>query len=157
MGKGPLKGRWQQLSRELGVEQDIQFLSWLDLNEVKNQYEWADIFFFTSLRDASGSTVLEALSYGPPVVCFDHQGVADIVTQQCGIKIPVTTPREAIASLRKTIIELSQNCYKLMELSAGAIQRAREFLWLHRGEQTAELYFNILNNDALEKSRKPKY
>ena len=146
MGKGPLEGRWQQLSRELGVEQYIRFLPWLDLNEVKNQYEWADMFVFSSLRDASGSTVLEALSYGLPVVCFDHQGVADIVTQQCGIKIPVTIPREAIASLRKTIIELSQNRQKLMELSVGAIQRAREFLWLHKGEQTAELYFDILNN-----------
>jgi len=145
MGKGPMRETWQKLSYKLGVDQCVRFLPWLDHHEAQRQYEWADIFTFTSLRDACGSTVLEALSHGLPVVCFDHQGAADLVTKNCGIKIPVTTPRDAVRSICKAIITLSQDPRRLMNLSSGAIKRAKEFLWEQKGMQTAELYYNILS------------
>ena len=65
--------------------------------EALRQYAKADVFAFTSLRDTTGGVIAEALAAGLPVICMDHQVAHDVVTEDCGIKIPVTTPEEASA------------------------------------------------------------
>src|SRR5262249_24396861 len=101
IGRGPLKDSWQRLSRRLGVEPHTTWMGWLPFLEALRQYAWADLFLFTSLRDTSGNVLLEALGAGLPVICLDHQGAHDIVTEECGIKVPVTHPTEVIAGLRE--------------------------------------------------------
>ncbi|HEY2760124.1 MAG TPA: glycosyltransferase, partial [Pirellulales bacterium] len=91
LGRGPLAARWKKLACRLGIDVHCQWIGWLDRSEVAAQYEWADLFAFTSLRDTTGNVVLESFAAGTPVLCFDHQGMADIVTGGCGIKIPVST------------------------------------------------------------------
>ena len=70
---------------------------------VLQQYQWADLLAFTSLRDNIPTVVLEGLAAGLPVLCLDHQGMADLVTEDCGIKVPVTTPGEVAIRLSETI------------------------------------------------------
>jgi glycosyltransferase involved in cell wall biosynthesis len=47
--------------------------------EMKRQYQEADLFLFTSLRDSSGQVLAEAMASGLPIVALDHQGVGAIV------------------------------------------------------------------------------
>ena len=84
---------------------------------------WADVFAFTSLRDTSGNVVLEALAAGVPVICLDHQGVHDIVTDQCGVKLPVTTPDDVIACMSESLRRLAQDTAARERLSRGASER----------------------------------
>jgi glycosyltransferase involved in cell wall biosynthesis len=144
LGAGKLKKRWQRLARKLGVERYTTWLGHLPHREAMMQYEWADLFAFTSLRDTSGNVVLEALAAGVPVLCLDHQGVAEIVTDQCGIKIPVTTPREVVARLADAIVELAHDTDKWERFSRGGIERAREYLWSLQGDRMAEVYRRVL-------------
>ena len=88
----------------MGVAGHIAWLGWLPHREAIEQYAWADAFVFSSLRDTTGTVVVEALAAGLPVICLDHQGVHDVVTDDCGLKIPVTTPREVIAGLSDAIV-----------------------------------------------------
>ncbi len=54
------------------------------------------LMLITSLRDLTSTVTIEALSMGLPIVCLDHCGFAEVVDESCGIKIPVTTPREVV-------------------------------------------------------------
>jgi glycosyltransferase involved in cell wall biosynthesis len=144
LGKGPLEVRWQQLGRRLGVEDRCRWLGWLPLEEAMGQYEWANVLVFTSLRDTSGNVVLEALSHGVPVICLDHQGVGDIVTSECGVKIPVTTPEKVILGLRDAIVCLATEGDHLQSLSRGALKRARQYLWSVNGAQMASVYLEAM-------------
>jgi glycosyltransferase involved in cell wall biosynthesis len=141
LGDGPLRRGWQGLARQLGVEPRCRWLGWVPHHEAMGQYNWADVVVFTSLRDTSSNVVLEALSQGVPVICLDHQGVGDIVTDDCGVKIPVTTPREVIQSLREILISLAENRSRLEGLAWGALRRAREYLWSRNCEQMAKIYY----------------
>ncbi len=144
LGDGTLRRRWQRLARRLGLEDRCQWVGWLPHQEAMGYYDWADILVFTSLRDTSGNVVLEALSCGVPVICLDHQGVGDIVTPECGIKVPVTSPAEVIAHLSQAIICLTKDRAKLRALSLGALERARQYLWSHNGEEMAKIYYAVL-------------
>ena len=85
-------------SRKLGVAPHCTWLGWPPRDQAMDQYDWADVFVFTSLRDTTGTVVCEALGAGLPIVCLDHQGVGDIVDASCGIKMPVTSPGRSSAA-----------------------------------------------------------
>ncbi len=149
IGKGPLENRWRRLADRRGVGQRCQWLGWLPREEVLRQYDWADVFVFTSLRDTTGTVVLEALSRGTPVIGFNHQGVGDVVTDDCGIKIPVVSRQQAVAGFREAILSLQKDPAKRQRLRHGALARAREYHWSRQGDRLASLYRRILQGDAV--------
>lgn len=144
VGRGPLERRWKRLARAWGVDHLCRWIPWLPYEEFLALYSWADLHVFTSMRDSTGSVVLEALSHGLPVVCFDHQGCADMVTPGCGVKIPVTRPGETIRRLSETIVSLARDRSRLDRLSEGAAARAGEYLWSRKGEQIFDIYRDVL-------------
>ena len=144
LGKGPSAKYWKRLAKREGVEPHCKWLGWLSQDEAISQFKWADVFVFTSLRDTSGNVVLESLSQGIAVVCLDHQGVGDIVTTNCGIKISVTTKDEVVNNLHDTLVYLSENRDILKKLSQGGVERAREYLWMQNGKKMVEIYKDII-------------
>ncbi|MBN2475164.1 MAG: glycosyltransferase [Pirellulales bacterium] len=144
VGSGPQQQRWQRLARRKGIEPRTTWIAEVSHRETLQQYRWADLFVFTSLRDTTGTVMLEALGAGLPVVCLDHHGAHDAVTDRCGIKIPVTRPQEAIARLADAVALLARDVRKREQLGRGAIQRARQYVWSRQGDEMAALYRQVL-------------
>ncbi len=109
LGKGEYLGAWRCLAQRKGIDRHIEWLGWLPHEQALQQYAWADVFAFTSLRDTTGTVIAEALAAGLPVVCLDHQGAHDVITDDCGIRIPVTTPSEVIRGLQEAFVRLAQS------------------------------------------------
>jgi glycosyltransferase involved in cell wall biosynthesis len=149
LGKGPLEKRWKNFADALGIADRVKWLGWLPHEEALAQYDWAHVFVFTSLRDTTGTVVLESLSHGTPVICLDHQGAADIVTNECGIKVPVTSPATTIAGIRDALTQLHDDKERRKALSSGASVRAREFLWQNQAERMKEMYETTLTIETL--------
>jgi glycosyltransferase involved in cell wall biosynthesis/peptidoglycan/xylan/chitin deacetylase (PgdA/CDA1 family) len=148
VGDGPEKLRWQRLARRRGVEHAVTWLGWLPHAAMQEQYRWADVFAFTSLRDNLGTVVLEALGAGLPVVCLDHQGVHDVVSEACGIKIPVTRPRDTAARLADALRTLAADAALRQRLGAAAVERARQYTWSRQGGSMADVYRQVLQRRA---------
>ncbi len=69
LGDGPERSKLEDLCSQLGVENRVVFLGHVD-----NPGAWyarADIFVFPSSFEGFPNAVMEAMSYGLPVVCFD--------------------------------------------------------------------------------------
>ncbi len=145
LGQGSQRRRCERLARELGVEPHCRWLGWVPLAQVTEQYDWADVFVFTSLQDTTGTVVCEALGAGLPVVCLDHQGVGDLVDDSCGVKISVTTPREVVAGLGAAISKLARDRDLCRQLGDGAVRRARRCEWSYLAERTVDVYREVLS------------
>ena len=150
VGTGPRSEDWKDMARELGIADRCTFRGRLSLADSIAEQSWAHVFAFTSLRDTSGNVMLEALAAGNPVVCFDHQGAADIITAECGYKLPVVNPETAVRDFAETIKELAQDRQKLRLLSLGAHARAQCFRWDANGDRMNQLYWELaaLGNQA---------
>jgi glycosyltransferase involved in cell wall biosynthesis len=144
LGEGPDLGRSRRLARRLGIAERVVWRGWLTHADSMREYRSADVFVFTGLRDSMPTVVLEALASGVPVVCLDHQGVADVITSDCGIKIPVTTPREVEARLGEALVFLARNPSERARLARGAADRAASYSWQHQGNQIARVYEQVL-------------
>jgi glycosyltransferase involved in cell wall biosynthesis len=126
----------------------VRFLGRLPFPEAVARMKGAEVFCFTSLRDTSGNVVLEALAAGVPVVCFDHQGAADMVSETCGVLLPVITPKAAVVDWAGTLRELVEDPEYLLRLSEGTTEQARRFLWDANGDRMNALYRELAEGAA---------
>lgn len=140
LGQGPCEAQWRQLAETLGIAAHVEWAGWPDYDGQLPHYQWADMFAFTSLRDTSGTGLLEALAAGAVIVGLDHQGAADVMTGKCSIPVVADSPNTAIEGFRWAISRLANDRQLLANLSAHAIDRAREFAWDRQWTVMREIY-----------------
>lgn len=144
LGSGSCLTRMQRLARRRGIEHRVTWLGWLPHAEAIAQFAWADVFLFTSLRDTTGTVLVEALGAGVPVVAFDHQGAADVVDATCGVKIAVTNRSDAVRRFGQVLTDLARRPSQLLALRRGCIERAEKYLWTRATERLIETYRRVL-------------
>jgi glycosyltransferase involved in cell wall biosynthesis len=133
LGIGSSQMRWLQLAKQLGVSERIEWIPWPETyQETHTHYVWADVFAFTSLRDTSGSGLLESLAAGTPIIGVDHQGAADIMNDQCAIRVPVSDLTSTIEGFATAIERLYRLPDIWLQLSRGATKRSNDFQWNNR-------------------------
>lgn len=79
LGDGPQRQEYEQLSKELGIEEKVFF----EGNQLRKQkfYDEAEIFVYPSIwQEAFGISIVEALAQGLICVASDVGGIPEIVT-----------------------------------------------------------------------------
>ena len=96
-GDGPYRARLQNLARRLSVSDHVIFAGTLPQNALWREMRTSLALVFTSVRDTCGTVSIESLACGTPLVCFRHQGVAEIVDDTCGIAVEPRSYDNAVA------------------------------------------------------------
>jgi glycosyltransferase involved in cell wall biosynthesis len=144
VGAGDLAARCEQLIAKLGLGEIIRLHGRRPKNEVFDWYEKSDAFLFPSYREPSGNVVFEAMSRGLPVIASTIGGPGNVVTDQCGFRIPPDTREQFVADLAAAIEMLAKQSGLLPELSAGALQRVTETaLWPAKITRMMDLYRDL--------------
>jgi glycosyltransferase involved in cell wall biosynthesis len=87
-GEGPAEASLHKLAKILGLENNIQFIGYLDRStELNACYQSADIFVFASKSETQGLVLLEAMAQGTPVVAIAELGTASILIEGKGALI----------------------------------------------------------------------
>jgi glycosyltransferase involved in cell wall biosynthesis len=150
LGKGSEESTNRRLAERLGISSKVHFRGWLPHDEALRCYDQSHCFAFTSLRDTTGTVLLEAMSRGAPPICLDHQGASELVTSESGVKIPVTNPVQVAADFAAAFVDLYRDDARLSLLSLGAKRRAAEFTWDAQGARMADVYRQLIAPRALE-------
>ena len=87
-GEGPAKKHYMKQAAELGLNDHITFVGYLDRDsELINCYHSADLFVFSSRTETQGLVLLEAMAAGTPVVSIAAMGTRDILNGCDGARI----------------------------------------------------------------------
>ncbi|HYG13271.1 MAG TPA: glycosyltransferase [Methylophilaceae bacterium] len=87
-GEGPAQSSLQQMSVQLGLEDNVQFIGYLDRDgELNACYRAADLFVFSSLSETQGLVLLEAMAQAVPVVAIAELGTRSILIEGEGASI----------------------------------------------------------------------
>lgn len=70
----------------------IKVIGAVSFDELNNLYSSANVFVQPSVDEGFGMTVLEALSYGLPVVATEHVGAVDILNDKVSKVVPIRDP-----------------------------------------------------------------
>ena len=129
LGGGIHQAAWQAQAADLGLADCCTWTGWLPHDQAKARICAADALLFTSLLEATSTVVPEALMQGVPVICHDACGFGDIVTEECGIKVPMVDPATSIRGFTEAILLLAKDRNHLATLAEGAKARARTLTW----------------------------
>ncbi|WP_040373711.1 glycosyltransferase family 4 protein [Peribacillus psychrosaccharolyticus] len=102
------------------------FVGHVTKEEIINLYRESDILVFPSLADGFGLSVLEALSFGIPVICSDNAGASDLIINGYNGYV-VSTGVES--EIYDKLIWFNNNRDKLQEMSINARKSAAELTW----------------------------
>lgn len=109
VGDGPERLRLEALASRLGVADRVRFWGALSRDETLAKLVECDVLIHPSLHDSGGWVCVEAMAAGRPVICLDLGGPALQVTDETGIKVPATTPEDAIQGLAEAIVMLGND------------------------------------------------
>lgn len=120
---------YTKMVEELGLKDNVHLLGVVPNVRTREMMKEMDIFFFTSIHDATSTVVPEAISAGLPVVCHDTRGFGVIVDDKIGRKVEVKNPEYSVKEFARTIEDLEANRGVVCQLSVGCIERQREISW----------------------------
>ncbi|MER3523033.1 MAG: hypothetical protein C4326_02955 [Ignavibacteria bacterium] len=146
-GEGPRRDDWQAEAHRLGLGDRVRFLGRVPLGQMQELFRQADAFIFTSLRDSSGSVVLEAMAFGLPVIVPDHQGVGTFVPNEAGIKVPVITPEATLEGFARAIERMALDREARNRMALAAWRFAQQERWDRGAERMLGIY-EELSRDA---------
>ena len=108
-GDGPLRRQSEQLGNDLGLFPDrIKFFG--EVHEMDDIYENTDILVLTSMHEGTPNVILEAMSYGIPVVATKVGGVPEVLSESCGIMVDPDDFGELCAATSKLILDGDLRC-----------------------------------------------
>lgn len=145
IGEGLMTPTWKKLSRELGVAHNCTWHGWLNRDQALEVMAEGEVFVFPSLLEGTPTVIMEAMAFGLPIICLDHCGMADVVSEECGIKIGVTTPNQVIREFANTIEALSRNPEYVKRLSEGAVKRVKH-LAFGQIQAMCQVYHSAIEN-----------
>jgi glycosyltransferase involved in cell wall biosynthesis len=129
IGEGPQRRRLEQLARELGIAERVEFTGPLPQQRLIETYARADLFVLASVvlersgkRDVIPNVLAEAMAMQVPVVATQVSGIAELVSD--GVSGRLVAPNDATA-LAAVIDELLADEPQRRRLAAAGVERVR--------------------------------
>lgn len=110
-GDGPERENLENLSKELGILEQVEFKGALNRDEVYKVMSNCNIFVLPSKFETFGVVLIEALANGKPIISTRNGGANDIVTDENGILVDI----DDIEGLGKAMVDLKLDYNKYNE------------------------------------------
>lgn len=128
---------------QYGVRRDrLVILGQIPFPSVIDYYKKSDVFVFCSLRDSCPAQLNEAMAFGLPPVVLNIHGSALAVPDDCGIKVPATTPAETAKAIADAIISLYNNKEQLSGYARSSYSYAQKNTWKQKVATITTNYYN---------------
>jgi L-malate glycosyltransferase len=134
-GDGPMKSRCRELAEEAGIGSQVLFMGFR--NDIGEILSVMDLFVLPSRMEGLGSSVLDAMQMGLPVVASSAGGIPEMVAdRKTGLLFPPGNV-EALAACICSVIERPDMARSMGDAGKEAV---RAFNYELMAERTLELY-----------------
>lgn len=102
-GEGEEKSTLQRLIKKHKLQDKVELIGWVD--NKADFFAKCDIFCLPSLHEPFGIVLLEAMSYGTPIVAYESEGPHEIFTEHpdAGLLVPVGNVGALAESLSRVL------------------------------------------------------
>ncbi len=134
-GEGPLREALEAAHRKLGLGETVRLLGHRD--DVLDLYRAADLFCLSSYLEGLGTSILDAMAAGLPIVATRVGGIPEVVSDgETGILVPPRDP----GALADAIMALAGDPGRRRAMGAKGRVRVRDFSADRTEEGTRRVY-----------------
>ncbi|RJQ35641.1 glycosyltransferase [Candidatus Parcubacteria bacterium] len=124
---GKLRPELETLAENHAIAGRVLFTGYLDKDKINNWYKSADIYILNSRNEGCPNVVLEAMSYGLPVIATKVGGTREMIAD--GVS-GFLLKRGDYSKMKELIVALAKDRNRRFELGREAYHKIeREFLW----------------------------
>ena len=124
IGDGPERAAIEKKIKQVGLEKTIILTGALSQEEIATYYYQSSLFVMTSITEAFGLVLAEAMSYGLPVVAFDRaSGARAQINEDVGVLIRNVDAEE----MAEKIVELLENRSQLKKYQTNIGQKIKQY------------------------------
>ena len=138
--------KYKKLAKELDIEDKCIWYGKLDNLKVMELMQRMDIFFFTSIMEATSTVTLEAIQNRLPIICHDTCGFGNIINDSIGRKIELRTPKHSINDFAKVIEELYNDRNILTKMQPNFEKVAEGLTYESIARRMNEIYNSIVKH-----------
>lgn len=136
-GFGKQESALKQMTNEFELQDSVTFYKRVPRDGFREQFEWSDLVVMPSVRETTGSVILEAVSYLRPVIAYRMFGAEVVLGNGAGYLLD---PKTGASGLSDKIQNLSEK----HELAVSSLIDLRSsLLWSNR----ITIYCNYYKNE----------
>lgn len=125
---------------------NVNWYGQIDRQKVINEMLKSDLLIHTSIKEASATVIMEALSCQLPVICHDAFGMSKIINPKIGYKIPYFSKEKSINHLNKILVDINKNPVLLFNKSKNIKKEAKKFTSKNIIKEILLSYEDIVNS-----------
>lgn len=145
VGNGPEEERLKQLVKKYKLDDKVVFTGRIPFSDTIEEYNNADVFIMPSIRETTGSVLLEAMSKGLPVITLNHFGGKVLLNDETAWLLDGNTKEEYIEALKCAIVQCCTESSEVIRKSENARQKATQHTW---GNKVA--FYNSIYKEIVE-------
>jgi len=154
-GDGSERKRLEEKTEKLGLSNIIKFYGKVDFKVMHDNYQKADIFVLPSLRETTGTSVIEAMANKLPIVALNQNGVKYLVAEDAGILVDVRTRDQIINDMGIALAKLIDNDKLRVKLGIRGFNKIyKEYTWEQRAKYMIGIYRDIVSSWQSDKDDK---
>ena len=140
VGDGPTRASVESLARELGIQEQVDFLG--NRDDVASLLATSDVFVLASRSEMLPISILEAMRAGLPVIASDVGGVGEAIAHN---ENGFLVPSGSVSGLAQALTDLTNDYALRLRMGQAGRQRFTEqFLSSSMEERTRSIYWDVL-------------
>ncbi|AEG18294.1 glycosyltransferase family 4 protein [Methanobacterium paludis] len=142
-GRGPMLTELEELSKKLGLDENIEFLGFVDESLKPLYFKASNVFCLpsTTMAESFGIVNLEAMASGIPIVSSKLGGIPDIVKD--GENGLLVKPGD-VEGLADALIYLLKNEDVRGKMGDDGLKKVKRYSWEKIAEETEKIYKKLL-------------
>lgn len=118
----------------------IQFMGAVQYSEMQREYELSDVLIMPSIRETTGTVLIEAMSQGIPIITINKFGGAILVDENTGWLYSGENRKSYIDGLKNAMVACIVNPKEVKRRGQNARKKVKEYTWKRKCEQYEKIY-----------------
>lgn len=151
-GDGPLREKLEELTRILGIENQVKFHGYVSIEKIRKELQDHSILLAPSVtasdddKEGLPNTILEGMASGIPVIASNHAAIPEaVVDGETGLLVSERNPK-AIAGAIEKILDQNTDIRAIRNNARNLIEEQYSVEQLV--QNTEALYTKLINNYA---------
>lgn len=138
-GKGWNADEIYAAPKKFGIGDRVNFIGYVEDNDLPYLYAGAEIFAFPSLYEGFGLPVLEAMAVGTPVLTSSVSSLPEV-----GGRAAYYVNPESVGNIMSGLSNIMTQSKLQQELTHRGYQQVKKFSWERAAQQTCEVFDSVL-------------
>lgn len=129
LGEGPLEKKLKNTVCNYGLQERVVFKGRIPYEEMAQEYRNADVFIMPSIRETTGTVLLESLCNGLPIVTMKKFGAALLLDDTNAYFYEGNNLEEYKRSLKNIILNLANSPREVQQMGENARKASHKHIW----------------------------